>query len=174
MAKRKKNSIFEETSLGTTKLGDKKSVLKEPGLSEFGNPFGRPRVVDKEMFERLCRVSFTVSQLQAAFACTYETLNNFAKDTYGETIGNVMKHFQAGMQANIVSKQYELAMNGSERMLIHLGVNYADQRKEPREVEQGGSMTINLVPMSREEAQAERERELEHDDTWADDGESDD
>lgn len=75
---------------------------------------GRPEVpIDEALVITFLEVGMPVKKIAAYFNCTTQTLYN--------RMGNVIKQQNTLFDFELLQKQKELAMAGSEKMLIHLG-----------------------------------------------------
>lgn len=90
-------------------------------------PTGRPQIpVDKEVFEYLVSCGCTLKMIAGYFAltlgsCSEDTIERWCKRTYKKTFYEVSCLYKEGGKSKLLMKQMEVALNGSEKMLIWLG-----------------------------------------------------
>ena len=78
---------------------------------------GRPKTkIDKENFEKLCGLQCTEIEIADFFNCSIDTINNWCKETYGETFSDTFK------------KKSASGKRALRRMAIFLGKQYLGQR----------------------------------------------
>jgi hypothetical protein len=95
---------------------------------------GRPRIeIDKAMFEKLCSIMCTLTDIAGFFDCSVDTIENWCKRIYGETFSETYKKKCAPGKVSLRRKQFETAMKGSVPMLIFLGKQHLGQRDIPLE-----------------------------------------
>ncbi|MFZ8934184.1 MAG: hypothetical protein ACO2ZP_09830 [Bacteriovoracaceae bacterium] len=84
---------------------------------------------DPQQFERLCSIQCTGNEIAHVLGYRRETLQNICKEHYGKPLGECIKEFSAYGIASLKRAQWEKALDeGSEKMMIHLGKHYADQK----------------------------------------------
>ena len=88
---------------------------------------GRPPIpIDKEKFEYLLQCGCTQKMIAGYFAlehgsCSEDTIERWCKRTYGKSYYEVSLLYKDGGKSRLLMKQMEVALNGSEKMLIWLG-----------------------------------------------------
>lgn len=93
-----------------------------------GEYMARPRVdIDKDTFEELCNIQCTLSEIAGVFRCSEDTVQRWAKRTYGECFANVHKKYSEGGKTSLRRYQFRLAEKNAA-MAIFLGKNYLGQR----------------------------------------------
>ena len=90
---------------------------------------GRPKIeIDVEEFEKLCGIQCTLVEISAWFRCTEDTIETWAKATYGVTFSEIYKQKRGVGKISLRRRQYQVAVNdGNPTMLIWLGKQYLDQ-----------------------------------------------
>lgn len=92
------------------------------------NKGGRPRKeINKELFEDLCKILCTESEILNILKTTDKTLNGWCKRTYGESFTEIYKKLSADGKCSIRRAQMKLAKT-SAAMAIFLGKNYLGQK----------------------------------------------
>lgn len=93
---------------------------------------GRPKIIiDKETFEKLCRIQCTEVEICAWFMCSDETLNKWCKKTYHRTFHEISSVLREGGKISLRRAQWNLAQ-ANPSMAIFLGKNYLGQCDDPR------------------------------------------
>lgn len=103
-----------------------------------GNPKGRPRIeLDFDEFEKLCHFQCTEEEIAVWFGCTVPTIKDRVAEHYafedeeGEVIRPTFLQVAEGLRGKgligIKRKQFQRALGGSDKMLIHLGKQYLHQ-----------------------------------------------
>ena len=86
---------------------------------------------DPQQFERLCSIQCTGNEIAHVLGYRRETLQNICKEHYGKPLGECIKEFASYGVASLKRAQWEKALDeGSEKMMIHLGKHYADQKDQ--------------------------------------------
>ena len=89
---------------------------------------GRPvREFDKKIFQGLCHVHCTFSEIKAILSADEETLNRWCLDTYDEDFPQSYKRFAEGGKASVRRNQFNLSKSNSS-MCIWLGKVLLGQR----------------------------------------------
>ena len=89
---------------------------------------GRPRKeIDQKIFENLCGIQCTETEICSVFDCCEDTLNTWCKRTYGETFSDTYKKKRQLGKPSLRRMQWELAKK-SATMAIWLGKQYLGQR----------------------------------------------
>ncbi len=128
--------------------------------------------------EKLVARQMTGAECAAMLGLHYDTLNRILQDDWAEALEKAegdleampdyladgfSKYFERFRQVGIASlrnKQYEVAMAGSERMLIHLGEQYMNQRRKADITSKGESIAPQEQLSDDELASALEERGL--------------
>jgi hypothetical protein len=93
------------------------------------NKGGRPfKEIDPEMFESLCRLHVTKSEMEDFFGVNERTLTNWCKRTYDLGYYEAYKQFQSEGKISLRRWQWKKAEKLNVPMLIWLGKQYLDQR----------------------------------------------
>ena len=89
---------------------------------------GRPKIeIDKEMFEKLCSMQCTEEEIASFFDCSIDTINNYCKETYGETFSDTFKKKSANGKISLRRSQFKIAETNAT-MAIFLGKQYLGQK----------------------------------------------
>lgn len=92
---------------------------------------GRPRKqIDKDMFEKLCAIQCTESEICSFFDTTDKTLTRWCNDTYGMSYSDIYKIKSAGGKTSLRRMQFKLAER-NPAMAIFLGKQYLGQKDYP-------------------------------------------
>lgn len=88
----------------------------------------RGNSINKEQFEKLASMMCTVKEIASFFNVSFETLNQWCKDNYGEdnTANKTIERFNDGGRINLRRIQMQLAERNSA-MAIFLGKQYLGQ-----------------------------------------------
>ena len=102
------------------------------------NVMGRPKIdIDQKIFENLCKIHCTLSEVAGVFNCSEDTIQRWCKDTYDDTFANTYKRFAGGGKASLKRLMWKHAEK-SASMCIFLAKNllgYKDSGFESDEVE---------------------------------------
>ena len=89
---------------------------------------GRPTIeIDREMFERLCKIQCTEEEVAAFFSCSVDTVERWCKREYKRTFAEVFAEKRTAGKASLRRRQWQLASK-SAAMAIFLGKQYLGQR----------------------------------------------
>ena len=83
--------------------------------------------IDKKVFENLCGLQCTLSEICDAFDVEDDTLNSWCKKTYGTTFSEVFKIKRGKGQISLRRMQWKLAEK-NPTMAIWLGKQYLNQK----------------------------------------------
>ncbi len=83
--------------------------------------------IDKDLFEKLCRIQCTKDEICSVLECDEKTLTVFCKDTYGEGFSDIFKKKSKEGKTSLRRLQWKAANNGNVTMLIWLGKQYLGQ-----------------------------------------------
>ena len=86
-----------------------------------------PKEFDTTVFEKLCQLNCTKTEISAFFNMGLTTLSQKCQDNYGQTFRGAYKVFSAGGRMALRRLQYKTAEAGSVTMQIWLGKQYLDQ-----------------------------------------------
>lgn len=88
---------------------------------------GRPRKeINEKQFKNLCAMQCTEEEIAAWFDCSIDTINNWCKQTFGNTFSDTYKVFSANGKISLRRAQMKLAEK-SAAMAIFLGKNMLNQ-----------------------------------------------
>lgn len=107
---------------------------------------GRPRaVIDKDAFERLCKIQCTIYEICAYFDITDKTLTRWCKETYGMAFSEI---FAIKRQKGLISlrrSQFKMAQN-NPTVNIWLAKQYLGQTDTViNQVENLDEITVKVV-----------------------------
>jgi len=121
---------------------------------------GRPRIeIDFKRFEEFCVVQSTLEEIAGWFDCSPDTIERRVAEHYkdengnGRTFADVSGHLRSKGKTSLRRAQFQKALRGSDKMLIHLGKNYCGQSdKHEHTGKDGGPIqTDELSGLSNEE-----------------------
>jgi len=93
-----------------------------------GNPTGRPeKEIDWTMFEQLCHIQCTQSEIASFFKIHHDTLAYRTTAHYGESYSDVYKRYSDGGKMSLRRMQLKLAQKNAA-MAIWLGKQYLGQK----------------------------------------------
>lgn len=100
-----------------------KSTAEAPEKKKNGRP---PIPIEKDTFEYLLSCGCTLKMIAGFYAmkfgsCSEDTVERWCKKNYKKTFFEVSSLYKEGGKSRILMKQMEVALNGSEKMLIWLG-----------------------------------------------------
>lgn len=101
------------------------------------NKLGRPKIeLDWNKFAELCEHQDTLAGIAAAFDCSEDTIERRVQEHFGHTFADVSTDLRQVGKTSLRRKQYEIAMAGNVRMLIHLGKHWLGQKGKPENKQQ--------------------------------------
>ena len=111
---------------------------------------GRPRIeIDFKRFEEMCVVQATLEEIAGWFDCSPDTIERRVAEHYLDDEGNprTFADVSGGLRGkgkmSLRRAQFQKALRGSDKMMIHLGKNYCGQSdKSEIEVTQKGPLVI--------------------------------
>lgn len=109
------------------KLSPEEPEIKEAPEEKEKKKMGRPRIeIDKKNFEYLVSCGCTLKMIAGYFAlnlgsCSEDTIERWCKREYGRTFAEVCHLRKEGGKCKVLMKQMDIALAGSEKMLIWLG-----------------------------------------------------
>lgn len=96
---------------------------------------GRPKKeFDKKLFENLCAIQCTITEICGVLETTDKTLNGWCKRTYGKSFSEVSGKKSAKGKIALRRIQLRLAEK-SAAMAIFLGKNWLGQSDDPNKAE---------------------------------------
>jgi len=106
-------------------------------LKRRDKAIGRPRIeIDFDEFEKLCHFQCTLDEIAIWFGCSASTVEERVKEHYldedekGLTFYEVSRGLRGRGKIGIKRKQFQRALGGSDKMLIHLGKQYLGQAEK--------------------------------------------
>lgn len=104
---------------------------------------GRPKKeIDEKVFENLCAIQCTETEICSVMECSEDTLNRWCKKTYSMTFADTFKNKSKRGKASLRRTQFKLAEK-SAAMAIFLGKQYLGQRDEPEQTVESGVQIID-------------------------------
>lgn len=89
---------------------------------------GRPKKeINQKLFENLCAIQCTESEICAVLGCCEDTLNSWCKRTYKATFSDTFKSKSGVGKSSLRRNQFRLAEKNAT-MAIWLGKQYLGQR----------------------------------------------
>ena len=99
-----------------------------PTMSTKEVYMARPvKVIDESIFEELCSIQCTLSEIAGVFRCSEDTIQNWCKSHYGECFSVVYKKYSEDGKTSLRRYQMELAKTNAT-MAIWLGKQYLGQQ----------------------------------------------
>ena len=83
--------------------------------------------IDKELFEKLCAIQCTMSEIQVFFDVSDKTLTGWCKRTYGKSFSDIFTEKRKLGFVSLRRTQFRMAEK-SPAMAIFLGKNYLGQK----------------------------------------------
>lgn len=124
---------------------------------KMGRP---PKEINQKIFENLCAIQCTESEICSIFECCEDTLNAWCKRIYGCTFSDIYKSKSAVGKSSLRRMQWRLAET-SATMAIFLGKQYLGQKNEPLEVQYSvtpiDAITQEIFEIQKEQAAANDE-----------------
>jgi len=75
-----------------------------------GNPNGRPKIeIDKRLFEELCGIQCTETEIASVLGVTCDTVLRWCKDTYGDTFSDTFKKHSGNGKASLRRTLFNMA-----------------------------------------------------------------
>lgn len=103
----------------------------------------RPKEIDQKIFENLCHLQCTETEICSWFDVTDKTLAGWCKRTYGKKFSEVFAEKREGGKISLRRAQWRLAEK-SATMAIFLGTNYLGQTNSYKQ-DVDGKIDINMV-----------------------------
>lgn len=89
----------------------------------------RPKTeIDKNIFEGLCEIQCTKTEICNVLGCDEKTLTRWCIDTYGEGFSDTYKKQSETGKMSLRRMQWEAAEKGNTTMLVWLGKQYLGQK----------------------------------------------
>lgn len=114
-----------------------------------------PIAIDWVEFDKLCQLQCTLQEIAGWFCCSEDTIERRVKESHQMTFKEYFNMKSSGGRISIRRKQYEVALMGDNKMLIHLGRTYLGQIEKKDIISSDGTMSpakeINLEGLSIEE-----------------------
>ena len=91
--------------------------------------------INQKQFEALCSINCTKEEICNVLGVTEKTLNNWCKETYGESFSPVFHEKRDGGKISLRRMQWKQAEKGNTTMLIWLGKQILKQSESPTQDE---------------------------------------
>lgn len=86
---------------------------------------GRPRIaIDQSVFEDLCAMQCTLSEISGWFRCSEDTIERWCKRTYKQGFAEVFRQKRQLGYVSLRRKSFQMAMDGNTTMMIFLLKNH--------------------------------------------------
>jgi len=105
--------------------------------------------IDKTQFETLCSMMCSQEEICAVFNVSDETLRNWCKENYGETVEKVASRFRNVGKSSLRRTQFKLAEKNTQ-MAIWLGKQYLNQTDKIENTSEERIVVVNDIPESDE------------------------
>lgn len=97
-------------------------------MTEENNKGGRPKKdIDWNLFEQLCSILCTQSEIASVLKCHIDTLRDHAEEYYKDSFSNIYVKYSEPGKASLRRAQFKLAHKNAA-MAIWMGKNYLGQR----------------------------------------------
>lgn len=112
---------------------------------------GRPRKTwtdaEVELFEKLCGIMCTKSEVSSVLGIDVKTLDKLIAEHYPDTPtwGEAFELFSAAGKASLRRAQFQLALDGDKTMLIFLGKNYLGQSDQGARAEEPKKQAVTKM-----------------------------
>ena len=83
--------------------------------------------IDHNIFEELCNIQCTLSEIAGVFRCSEDTIQNWCKSYYGDSFSVVYKKYSEDGKTSLRRYQMNLAKTNAT-MAIWLGKQYLGQK----------------------------------------------
>lgn len=101
---------------------------------------GRPYVpINKEVLQKLIALQCTIVEIAGWFGCSIDAIRDFCQREYGQSWGEVRNIYKAYGTISLRRAQFQKALAGDTKLLIHLGQQLLGQTKGDKEVEEPSS-----------------------------------
>ena len=125
---------------------------------------GRPKIeIDQETFEGLCRIQCTLPEIAAVLRCSTDTVQRWAKRTYGENFATVYSKYSEDGKSSVRRAQWKMAQT-NPTMSIWWGKQHLGQREPGTTL--SATHQVDLSPLTNALTEAAS--------AWSDDEDSDD
>ena len=106
---------------------------------------GRPKTqISKDIFEELCKIQCTETEMVGVFRCCEDTLNAWCKENYGKTFSDTYKIYSQDGKKSLRRIQFDLAKK-YPAMAIFLGKQYLGQRDTVEVEHQSNGILTDIV-----------------------------
>ena len=114
--------------------------------------------IDKDLFEKLCKLQCPKKEIAEEFNCSEDTIDNWCKNTYNCNFSVIHKKCSFKGKVELREAQFELAKTNTT-MAIWLGKQYLGQR-DIKETEEETEHEINITMSMPKEEDIERVKRL--------------
>ena len=117
---------------------------KQGNKYAVGNKGGRPKKeIDQRVFESLCGIQCTQTEVCAVLDCDDKTLTKWCKETYNMSFSDVFAEKRKSGLVSLRRMQWKHAER-NPAMAMFLGKNYLGQT-DKQDITHAGSMDINIT-----------------------------
>jgi|WetSurMetagenome_2_1015567.scaffolds.fasta_scaffold266143_2 hypothetical protein len=137
----------------------RKPTVKSGGCPK--NPVGRPeKHIDWELFEKLCGIQCTQSEIASMLKIDHETLANRVVKQYNDNYSNTYKRLSESGKCSI--RRYQFShMPKNASMCMYLGKVYLGQKETPDNLTAPNDQANELISAYQKQL-AEAWKEIEH------------
>ena len=115
-----------------TKVSGRKRNGKESENESTGEHMARPpKELDQGIFEELCKIQCTESEICRVMHVTDKTLTRWCKRTYKMSFSETYKNFRVDGLVSLRRMQFKTAESGNVTMQIWLGKQLLNQAEKP-------------------------------------------
>lgn len=105
----------------------------------------RPRIeIDKDQFEKLCKIQCTLEEIAGWFQCSPDTIERWCLREYEQGFAEVFKVYSASGKISLRRTQFRLAEK-SYAMAIWLGKQYLGQRDHVEVAAPGAESAVEQI-----------------------------
>lgn len=140
-------------------------VIEAAEAPETKKKMGRPQIqIDKKNFEYLVSCGCTLKMIAGYFAlnlgsCSEDTIERWCKREYNQSFAEFSRLRKEGGKSMIRAKQQEIALAGSEKMLIWLGKTWLGQSETGTKEEATEKTSKLFEVLDRDDDEEEGENE---------------
>ena len=97
-------------------------------MSEYKKGAPPRKVINQKQFETLCQLDCTQREIEAILDTDIKTIDRWCKTNYNAPFIEVFEAKRCIGNASLRRKQWEKAMTGAEKTLMHLCINRLGQK----------------------------------------------
>lgn len=121
---------------------------------EKGKAGPKPKEINWQLFEDLCSLQCTQSEIASVLHCHVDTVRDRASAYYGEDYSNVYKRFSEGGKSSLRRYQFNLAKKNTT-MAIFLGKQWLGQKDNDQVAQVPAELMINCSKLMTQLAAAQ-------------------